>query len=73
MIVQVNFDCWNAGELFCLLEVLLLNRGLGSSICVSIILMYFFFFLKEMNHLFELFKRKPMNTQQVKETTQECS
>ena len=21
LIVQVNFDCWNAGELFCLLEV----------------------------------------------------
>ena len=28
--------------------------------CVSIILMFLFFFFKEMNHLFELFKRKPM-------------
>ena len=32
---------------------------------------FFFFFFKEKNHLFEILKRKPMNTQQVKETTQE--
>ena len=46
--------------------------GVQGSICVSIILMYFF--IKETNHLFELFKCKPKNTKQVTdETTQECS